>query len=74
MILPYPSRNFWPELVLLLLITGSEVVRIFLGELSYRNAIDNRGYEEVSTIYGNALLWQPSFIWLHFSFVCWLLI
>ena len=41
MILPYPSRNFWPELVLLLLITGSEVVRIFLGELSYRNAIDN---------------------------------
>jgi len=42
-ILPYPARNFWPEVVLLILLTGNEAVRLFLSELqctiSCKNAL-----------------------------------
>lgn len=30
-VLPYPARNFWPELVLLFVVLGLDVVRLFMG-------------------------------------------
>lgn len=29
--LPYPTRNFWPELLLLLMLAGLDMIRIFFG-------------------------------------------
>ena len=32
-VLPYPARNFFPELLLILLLLGIDVIRIFLGNV-----------------------------------------
>ncbi|XP_065911596.1 transmembrane protein 216-like [Dysidea avara] len=63
-VLPYPARNFWPEVVLLILLTGNEIVRLFLGTMG--NLTEQKFYVLLSLVfvipamfgYLYHLLWQ----------------